>query len=633
VIGPAPALAGQDLSDGVRSLASLEKDRSDWDRMLETAATLYTLGATIDWVGFDHDYARRKVALPTYPFERKRYWIDSIDAADSRHAASSTFEQSVEAGHRAAAEGPLDLALHTYPVKWDCSERLTIAYMIAALRGLGCFTSAGDVYTVDSLVDRCAILPGYRKLIARWLDTLASQGLLRRDDARFMSPEPLQQPPLKPLIAAMKAAFSECPPIAAYLIGCGTALVEVLTGKESALETLFPRGSFEIADALYRSCPAARYMNGIVRKIVESFVKAIPAGRTIRILEIGAGTGSTAAELLPLLPTSRSIYYFTDVSDLFLARAEERFREYPFVRYGLLDAERDPQEQGYRAGAFDLIVSVNALHATRNLETTIDHARSLLRPGGMLLLSESTAHPISFDVTVGLIEGWQLFEDPWRQDNPLLPPAVWCDVLRSRGFERAVALPDAGSPAETLGQSVLVALSPVAEEGWDTRREIRLDTPAAIPARRAASPTPAAAGDGLVQRLEEAIPAEREELLVSYVRDHVARVLRLDAAGAPSRRQRLMDVGLDSLMAVELRNRLRSGLGSDVNLPATLMFDYPTIEAIAVYLGRCVIAAESPAVAIETGNGNGHLDEAAARLAGLSEEDVEALLIQRLESL
>jgi hypothetical protein len=108
-------------------------------------------------------------------------------------------------------------------------------------------------------------------------------------------------------------------------------------------------------------------------------------------------------------------------------------------------------------------------------------------------------------------------------------------------------------------------------------------------------------------------------------------MLRLDPSAIPERRQRLMDLGLDSLMAVELRNRLASGAGEGVTVPATLMFDYPTMEAIARFLRRQLVpdqpAAETPA-AVDAG-----LAEAAAKLAALSDEEAEALLLQKLETL
>ncbi len=50
--------------------------RNGWRQMLDSLVQLYTRGAEVDWAGFDAPYGRRRVALPTYPFERQRYWID-----------------------------------------------------------------------------------------------------------------------------------------------------------------------------------------------------------------------------------------------------------------------------------------------------------------------------------------------------------------------------------------------------------------------------------------------------------------------------------------------------------------------------------------------------------------------------
>jgi len=55
-------------------LPSLREGRSDWQQMLESLGALYGQGVAIDWAGFDKDYARRKCILPTYPFQRQRYW-------------------------------------------------------------------------------------------------------------------------------------------------------------------------------------------------------------------------------------------------------------------------------------------------------------------------------------------------------------------------------------------------------------------------------------------------------------------------------------------------------------------------------------------------------------------------------
>ena len=79
-IGPAPTLLGMGakcLPEGFGMwLPSLRSGRGDWQQMLESLATLYVHGADVDWKEFDRGYQRRRVVLPTYPFQRKRYWTE-----------------------------------------------------------------------------------------------------------------------------------------------------------------------------------------------------------------------------------------------------------------------------------------------------------------------------------------------------------------------------------------------------------------------------------------------------------------------------------------------------------------------------------------------------------------------------
>ena len=58
-------------------MSTLRKGRGDWQQVLESLAELYVHGVEVDWVGFDRPYSRRKVELPTYPFQRQRYWIET----------------------------------------------------------------------------------------------------------------------------------------------------------------------------------------------------------------------------------------------------------------------------------------------------------------------------------------------------------------------------------------------------------------------------------------------------------------------------------------------------------------------------------------------------------------------------
>ena len=79
-VGPHPtllAIAQQSLPhDGILYLSSLRRDHKDWTELLGSVAKLYVHGAAIDWKGLCDPYDGRTVSLPTYPFERRSYWLD-----------------------------------------------------------------------------------------------------------------------------------------------------------------------------------------------------------------------------------------------------------------------------------------------------------------------------------------------------------------------------------------------------------------------------------------------------------------------------------------------------------------------------------------------------------------------------
>ena len=236
------------------------------------------------------------------------------------------------------------------------------------------------------------------------------------------------------------------------------------------------------------------------------------------------------------------------------------------MRYGVLDVEKNPAEQGYRAQDFDVVVAANVLHATRDVRESIKRIMSLLAPGGILLVYEVTSPPAWFDISISLIEGWQLFNDGLRLDSPLLGCGQWTELLRAAGFADVQAYPEAHSAAEVLGAHIFMARMPGAQgarqlAGADAFKEdfaARSLRPAQTGSNGAAL---AAQALEFLQSLREAADAERREMLIEYVRGHVARVLRREESDPIERRQRLMDLGIDSLMAVQLRNLLGSRVG------------------------------------------------------------------------
>ncbi|MFG1955424.1 SDR family NAD(P)-dependent oxidoreductase, partial [Micromonospora sp. NPDC048830] len=135
----------------------------------------------------------------------------------------------------------------------------------------------------------------------------------------------------------------------------------------------------------------------------------------------------------------------------------------------------------------------------------------------------------------------------------------------------------------------------------------------------------------LLTLLEAAPPDDRLELVVAHVRDLAARVLGLRAAHTLDTQRPLNELGLDSLMAVELRNAL--SLSVDRSLPATVLFDYPTVEALAGFVVAELQLAEpapEPEPPAAAATAEAARDAWLAEIEQLSDAEVEALLDQEL---
>jgi len=182
----------------------------------------------------------------------------------------------------------------------------------------------------------------------------------------------------------------------------------------------------------------------------------------IRILEIGAGTGGTTSFLFPHLPAAHTRYTFTDVSPLFLTRAQDEFRNYPFASFELLDIEKSPVTQGFGGRAFDVIIAANVLHATRDLRETLGNAVGLLARGGLLILLEGTHRQLWADLTFGMTEGWWRFDDATLRTYPLLSAEKWKTLFEETGLEFVHATAPLGPGAEVIQQAILIGRKPLA---------------------------------------------------------------------------------------------------------------------------------------------------------------------------
>jgi polyketide synthase 12/myxalamid-type polyketide synthase MxaB len=133
----------------------------------------------------------------------------------------------------------------------------------------------------------------------------------------------------------------------------------------------------------------------------------------------------------------------------------------------------------------------------------------------------------------------------------------------------------------------------------------------------------------VLRELEAAPTEERKDILASHLRDQAIKVLGLDSSFRLDVKKPLNEMGLDSLMAIELKNAVGNIVGQD--LPATLLFNYPTIDELAGYLVKEVLKVEDKKESPQEETVQ-ETDTVLEEVEDLSDEDVEALLNEKLSA-
>ena len=609
-IGPNPNLLAMGMGcvkdRRNRWLPSLSKGRGDSDTMLHSLGELYVRGAEIDWRGFHAPFARTRVELPTYAFQRQRF-ARAAQASGAASAPRFVTDIAVTGGltppRSPSLPAPDVIAARVEHLRVGLEDEsrdmtlqldeVAIRFVIAALRQLGFDWQVGLEISPTEIDAR--IPTKNRPKIARVLGRLVERGWLQADGVgslfqggghtatnstlnsrrhekdsrplRVMLPEPSGT--AEELLDEVEwdQRYPECD----LVRRAGQALAAIWRGDVEPLTFLFPDGSTEKAAQFYSEARMLAGYNRLAGEVVREMIATLPADQTIRVLEVGAGTGGLTTHLLPQLPAERSEYVFTDLSPLFLRAAQERFGNFPFLRTRLFDVSRPLSEQDMEAGSFDLVVAANVLHATPRLRETLANVRQLLRPGGWLLLLEGANPPLWGDMVFTLIDGWWSFEDTdLRPDYPLMRRDRWCQVLGETGFEHVACLNDATQRDDsnhTLYLAQCDATSGATGSGVFFRSAVgRVSDRELVAADLKKTPDP--------------LPVAQPEL-IELVRSHAARVMRMPVESIDPK-QPLSELGLDSLMAIELRTQLGQHLGMELSLNPLRM--RRSVEEIATYL-------------------------------------------------
>ncbi|KAI0200245.1 S-adenosyl-L-methionine-dependent methyltransferase [Astrocystis sublimbata] len=99
-----------------------------------------------------------------------------------------------------------------------------------------------------------------------------------------------------------------------------------------------------------------------------------------------------------------------------------------------LGIENDLLQQGMEVNSYDLVIAAQVLHATKDLHATMRNVWRLLKPGGRLLMVETTKDWSAQHLIFGTLPGWWLSEEPERAMSPNMPLDMWQRILKTTGF-------------------------------------------------------------------------------------------------------------------------------------------------------------------------------------------------------
>jgi acyl transferase domain-containing protein/NADPH:quinone reductase-like Zn-dependent oxidoreductase/SAM-dependent methyltransferase/acyl carrier protein len=348
-------------------------------------------------------------------------------------------------------------------------DELTAAQVASGLRAMG---AEGD-FTARSL----GVSDSMQRSFVQLMNNLVKQNLLTQKGAGYQTTPAF-------LKAADSSAELLSSSIAMYpghmpeALLCGATCAElgpIMRGEKEAVQVLFASGGADMLDQFYGDGLVTSPWLAAIASAVATAANHLPEGRGLRILEIGAGTGGLASQVLPVFERGVHSYVFSDVSPAFFPAARQKLNAYAEVDYKVFDLEKPGAEQGFENASFDIILGTNVIHAVSDVRVALQNINDLLVPGGSLLFVDVATPHLWLNAVFGLTSGWWRFTDrDLRPNHPLLEREQWQLVLHESGFSETLSL---SGLIRSQGGESLIGL--MARKPWS---EPTVSTPLAVEA-------------------------------------------------------------------------------------------------------------------------------------------------------
>ncbi|WNZ54125.1 amino acid adenylation domain-containing protein [Microbulbifer sp. MKSA007] len=342
-------------------------------------------------------------------------------------------------------------------------EQAALLSMLHGLMGLGAFTDCEQGYSAEEILSLAEVHEKHHWLVRRWLDLLVNAKLLGLSAISAGAEEKYTRTQAVD-ISAVDEAWKRVEQgiesgfcnreFLQYHRDHVELLPQLLANQQNPFELLFPQGDQQVALSLYRDDLIARFNNAAVAALINRI--AAQSDRGLTVLELGAGTGATSASVIPMLDGYDVDYLFTDMTAFFLTEARRQFKEWPWVRFGLMDLNTDYRAQGLAPNSADVILCAGMLNSTRDPEAAIASAVELLAPGGWLILTEPTVDHAHILLTQGFMM------DPAGDDRAcgatkFFSIEKWQSLLKAHGAGQVLCLPEDEHPLSAFGMNLLAA--------------------------------------------------------------------------------------------------------------------------------------------------------------------------------
>jgi hybrid polyketide synthase/nonribosomal peptide synthetase ACE1 len=208
----------------------------------------------------------------------------------------------------------------------------------------------------------------------------------------------------------------------------GEHLADAVRGKTDILEHMTKDG---LLDRWYQASLGLSEYTGFLAEVVSQITHVNPH---VRVLELGGRSGNATKKILEKSSNAFSHYTFTDASPSSVEAAKALFPDYQGrMSFQVLEPDADVAEQGFKAHSYDLVVGV--LIATADVESYLSNVHQLLKPGGYLVLLETTSgESIRLPALMGGLEGWWPAKDREQRSTRRLSTAEWHALLVQWGF-------------------------------------------------------------------------------------------------------------------------------------------------------------------------------------------------------